>query len=291
MIPKISLEQWAVFKAVVDEGSFASAAETLNKSQSTLSYSMAKMEERLPAAVFEQRGRKAELTDFGKAMYRHASNLLSQALLIDQTAQYLASGWEQEVIIAVDALASMDEIFCALQRFSQTYPDTRIRVLETTLSGTEEALIRREADIVIAARVPPGFLAHDYGVATKLAVVAPSHPLGQSEELITEETLKLHRQIVIRDSGTRRSRDAGWLESSQRWTVSHFATSIAAIKAGLGFGFIPQEKIRNELSNGELKEILLTQGQRQTIVLYLVTTAQNHAGNATKAVVEFLLDR
>ena len=95
---------------------------------------------------------------------------------------------------------------------------------------------------------------------------------------------------MIRDSGTRRSRDAGWLEFIQRWTVSHFATSIAAIEAGLGFGFIPQEKIRNELSNGELKAIPSAQGQRQTAALYIVTTAQSHAGNATKAVVEFLLD-
>ena len=82
MVPRITLEQWAAFKAVVDEGSFARAADALNKSQSTVSYSVAKMEERLPAPVFVQAGRKAELTEFGRAMYRHAAALIQQALLL-----------------------------------------------------------------------------------------------------------------------------------------------------------------------------------------------------------------
>ena len=59
MIPKISLEQWAAFKAVVDEGSFAKAAEALNKSQSAVSYAIAKLEEQLPTPVLTQQGRRA----------------------------------------------------------------------------------------------------------------------------------------------------------------------------------------------------------------------------------------
>ena len=56
--PRISLEQWAAFKAVVDEGSFAKAAEVLNKSQSSVSYTISKMEELLPTPVLEQQGRR-----------------------------------------------------------------------------------------------------------------------------------------------------------------------------------------------------------------------------------------
>ena len=291
MIPKITLEQWAAFKAVVDAGSFAKAAETLNKSQSTVSYSLARMEERLPQPVFEQAGRKAEVTEFGRAMYRHACHLLDHANQIDQAAQYLASGWQSEVVIAADALASMDNIFCALHGFSHESPNTRIRLLETTLSGTEEALLRREADIVISARVPPGFLAENYGSVTKILVVSPSHALAQnsSGEVLTEDSLKTHRQIVVRDSGTARNQDAGWLQSEQRWTVSHFASSIAAIKAGLGFGFIPKEKISRELDKGELIALSLEYGQAQRLPLYLVLSAQSHAGLATKEVARYLL--
>ena len=60
--PRISLEQWAAFKAVVDEGSFARAAEALNKSQSSVSYAIAKLNEQLPSPVLELYGRIAVLT-------------------------------------------------------------------------------------------------------------------------------------------------------------------------------------------------------------------------------------
>lgn len=288
MIPKITLEQWASFKAVVDEGSFARAAEALNKSQSTVSYSLARMEERLPAPVFAQEGRKAELTEFGRAMYRHASNLLEQALRVDQTAAYLASDWEAEVTLAVDGIASMDEIFCALHGFSLESPQTRIRVLETTLSGTDEVLLHRKADIVITARVPPGFLADDFGFVTKIPVISPTHPLAQVAPPISEDTLRGFRQIVIRDTGVKREQDAGWLGAEQRWTVTHFGTAIEAIKAGLGFGFMPREKIRRELGDEALITLGLNFGKTQKLPLYLVASAQSHAGAATKAVIEHL---
>ena len=42
---KTSLEQWETLHAVVEEGSFALAAERLNKSQSSVSYTLAKLQE------------------------------------------------------------------------------------------------------------------------------------------------------------------------------------------------------------------------------------------------------
>ncbi len=289
MIPKISLEQWAAFRAVVEEGSFTRAAEVLNKSQSTVSYGITKMEERLPSSVFVQQGRKAELTEFGKAMYRHATALLDQALLVDQAAEYLASGWESEVVLAVDGIVPMDRIFCGLQGFSEESPQTRIRVLETTLSGTEETLLRREADVVVCGSVPPGFLSENYGVVNKVPVASPSHPVFSLEAPITEAVLKQFRQVVVRDSGTKRERSSGWLGSEQRWTVSHFATSIEALKSGLGFAFIPREKIVKALADGDLREVPVNLGREQQVPLYIVASAQSHAGLATKAVIRHLL--
>ncbi|VUD69079.1 HTH-type transcriptional regulator YhaJ [Thalassocella blandensis] len=289
-LPKITLEQWAAFKAVVDEGSFARAAEVLNKSQSTVSYSLAKMEERLPAPVLKISGRKAELTDFGKSMYRQASQLLEQALLLDKVAECHARGWEDEVTIAVDGITPIEQIFCSLQQFSLDNPQTRIRMLETTLSGTDEALLMREADIAITGYVPPGFLAQPYRTINKIAVVSPKHPLMQAPLPVTEQELRRHRQIVIRDSGKKREKDAGWLGSEQRWTVSHFSTSITAIKAGLGFGFVPKEKVLHELERGELVALPVEPGFEREIPLFLVIANQQLAGPATKAVAQSLLD-
>lgn len=290
-IPKISLEQWASFKAVVDEGSFAAAAEALNKSQSTVSYSLGKMEERLPAPLFEQQGRKAELTEFGRTMYRHASSLLQQALEVDHIAQYLVSGGASELSIVVDAIASMDKIFCALHAFSEEHPVTRIKIYETTLSGTDEMLLQNNVQLAITARVPPGFLSMDYGVVTKIPVAAPDHPLVKKAAAISEHELKQYRQIVIRDSGVKREQSAGWLQAERRWTVSHFSTSISAIKSGLGFGFVPKEKIEKELTSGELVQFEMEHGGVQTIPLYVVVPNRAAICKATQAALNHLLGK
>ncbi len=282
-LPKVTLEQWVVFRAVVEQGSFARAADLLNKSQSNVSYVIAKMEERLPAPALQQVGRKAELTELGKVLYRQALGLLDQAAAIDRLAADFASGWEAEIAVAADALTPMDRLFCALHQFSVSCATTRVRILETTLSGTDEALIERRVQIGLTPHVPPGFLAEPLWGVHMVPVVAAQHAFAKTDRPVTEAQLKRARQIVVRDSGIHREQNTGWLAADQRWTVSHFSSSIAAVKAGLGFAFVPEHKIAVELKTGELvvPKLEIQAERRLTINLVLADRAQ--AGPAVQA--------
>lgn len=284
--PRISLEQWAAFKAVIDEGSFAKAAEVLNKSQSSVSYTLSKMEELLPTPVLEQEGRKAVLTEAGKVLYRQASNLLKEAGNVELSALLLAKGWEPEVTVAVDLLVDLDPLLRALAAFSKESPSTRIVILETTLSGTDEALLERRADIILSPKVPPGFLGKPIGMVEMLPVAHPNHPLLGLKEGVTEAELRQHRQVVFKDTGIKRQQDAGWLGSEQRWTVSNGATSIKIVKRGLGFAFIPKHMIKGELESGELKPIPLVMDARKVLPTYLILSAMENAGPACKVLAE-----
>ena len=44
--------------------------------------------------MFSQQGRKAELTEIGRALYRQAQRLLDNALEVETAAQVMAWGWE-----------------------------------------------------------------------------------------------------------------------------------------------------------------------------------------------------
>ncbi|UZE95493.1 LysR family transcriptional regulator [Alkalimarinus alittae] len=281
--PRISLEQWAAFKAVVDEGSFAKAAETLNKSQSSVSYTLSKMEELLPTPVLEQQGRKAVLTEAGEVLYRKATNLLKEAGNVESSADLLAKGWEPQVTVAADLLVDFDPLIRALAAFSNESPATRIVVLETTLSGTDEALLERRADIVLSPKVPPGFLGKPLGLVEMLPVAHPNHPLFSLKTDVTEPELRQHRQVVFRDTGIKRQQDAGWLGSEQRWTVSTGATAIKIVKRGLGFAFIPPHMIKEELDAGELKRIPLDMDARKLLPFHIILSGMENAGPACKA--------
>lgn len=289
---KISLEQWLVFKTIVDEGSFAAAAEQLSKSQSTLSYAMTQMAAHLPAPVFEQAGRKAVLTPLGKVLYSKAESLLNHANALENLANAHARGLAVEISLAADALTPKELLLGALEDFSKQCPQTRIRVLETTLSGTDEALLSGQVSLALSGRTPPGFLGQQVFRVQMVAVASCHHPLAilnKSHGLIHQSDLKQARQIVIRDSGQKRQQDSGWLQADQRWTFSHFSTSIDALRRGLGFAFIPLHLAKPWIDQGELVRLQLDQGGEREIPLYLVQSAPEYAGPAVTLLAESII--
>src|SRR5690606_27778218 len=135
--------------------------------------------------------------------------------------------------------------------------------------GGSEALIKREASLAITGNLVPGFAGNAILSMRFLAVAAPDHPLHKLARPLTLSDLSLHRQLVVRDSGSRRL-DAGWLGADQRWTFSNMSTSIQAAVAGLGFAWYPEEKIARELQSGQLLPLPLTSGAERFATLYLI---------------------
>ena len=63
--PRVTLDQWRTLQAVVDHGGFAQAAEALHRSQSSVSYTVARMQDQLGVPLLRIDGRKAVLTEAG----------------------------------------------------------------------------------------------------------------------------------------------------------------------------------------------------------------------------------
>lgn len=303
-IPKISLEQWISFKAVVDEGSFARAAEALNKSQSSISYAIARLNEQLPSPVLRIEGRKAVLTEEGHVLYRRAASLLQLAEETEDVAQQLAQGLETQITLALDNLTDIRQIIPALARVSGQYPLTRVRILETALSGTEEALLEKKADLAIGPTVPVGFSGSPLRQIRMIPVAHPDHPLFMSHEnqppqvldsvgsatRLSEWELRSHRQVVLADSGQRRTRDSGWLGAEQRWTVSHFSSSLKILRAGLAFGFLPQDWVEEDLRSGRLRRLPMSCEADRLLQLYLISPAVQTLGPASTLLASSLRD-
>ena len=289
--PRVSLEQWLAFKTVVDCGSYAMAAQTLIKSQSSISYAIARLNEQLPQPVLILDGRKAVMTDAGQVLYRHAERLLNQASQAEAIASSLALGFESEVAIAVDVLVEVGSLVCAFEEFSQEFPHTRIRVLETSLSGTTEALLEKTADLVIGTKTPPGFQSRLLLQVKMIAVAAPGHPLVKNREDVSELELRSMRQVVLGDTGTFREQDSGWLQADQRWTVSHFSTSIKLLRSGLVFAFLPQNWIEQELAEGSLQRIPLAPSMDRLLQVHMMLADNQAAGPATKALYETIFEK
>jgi DNA-binding transcriptional LysR family regulator len=289
--PRISLEQWRALQAVVDAGGYAQAAALLHKSQSAITYAIQRIETLLQVKLFAISGRKARLTGSGEVLYRRARGLLQEAESLEGAGRHLAAGWESELKLAVEIIFPTWLLLRCFELFAQERPDTRIELYETVLSGTDEALIERRVDLAICSLVPPGFMGDALMPMKFIAAAHPEHALHRLAHDLTAQDLRQYRQLVIRDSGSLRSRNAPWLGAGQRWTVSHKATQIHAAVMGLGFAWFAQDTIRTELAQGLLKPLPLREGAEMFVELYLVYADRDYAGPGAQRLAGILREQ
>ena len=148
----MDIRQLEYFLAIVDHGGFNRAAAALYVSQPSLSQAVRALERDLGSDLFHRIGRKAVLTEAGKALIepaREAVRSLHTARARVSAVRELRRGQLDIVAMpspAVDPLTSM------IQRFSARYPDVSVRV--------RAAFVQREVtDQVRAGSAELGLLA------------------------------------------------------------------------------------------------------------------------------------
>jgi DNA-binding transcriptional LysR family regulator len=276
--PRITLEQWRCLVAVVDYGGYAQAAEQLNKSQSSVTYAVQKLQSMLKVRAFEIQGRKAVLTGTGEMLYRRARALLEDAGGVERAARKSSAGYESEIALAVEVLFPMWLMLQCLERFGAESPHTRIEMLESVIEGTQEAISRGAVDLAISPFIPPGFNGEPLILVRFVPVAHPDHPLHRLRREITVRDLRNHRHLVVRDTASVRKKDNAFVEVAQRWTFTNMSTSIGAASRGYGFAWFPEHKIRSELADGTLKVLPLRGGRERMVQVYLVFPDRDAAG-------------
>lgn len=279
--PRISIDQWRALVSVVDFGGYAQASSQLHKSQSAVTYAVQKIEAALGVKAFEIQGRKAVLTPTGQLLYRRARGLLDEASSIEKAARSLSAGWEAEIQVVTEHIFPTWLILDCLAEFGAEAPDTRIELIESVLGGTHEALQLGQADLAIAGSVPAGCSGEPLMRVRFVLAAHPDHPLHHLGRKITPKDLGAHRQLVVRETGTRRATRT-FVEAAQRWTVSSMSTSIIAARSGYGYAWLPEYKILDELAAGTLKPLPLREGAERFSELYVIFADRDAAGPGTQ---------
>lgn len=279
--PLVTLDQWYIFKVVVEQGSFQAAADYLIKSQSTISYAIQKMQENLGVRLFEQKGRRAVVTEIGRQMLQRADELLAQAQTIERLADDYSAGWEPLLKIMVSSQILPAHILpLTTKAFAEQCNVTSIEFQSGTLSGVTDAAVHGTADLVISNVIPPGFQGEKLCYIELSRFVHHMHPLAKMTETLDEAELKKHAQIVVSDSSKYRRIDIGWLGSAQRWTVDSFHESMNLMLNGLGHGTLPVQFAAENVEKGLLTELVVEGQSRTGCQLYLIYTNRKALGLA-----------
>jgi DNA-binding transcriptional LysR family regulator len=267
---KSTLDEWEVLHAVVQLGGFAPAAEQLNRSQSTISYAIARLQERLGIKLLELKGRKAHLTELGRVLLTDAEPHLTGFHQLEQRAHSLASGGESEIRVSVDSIFPNDRLFGALFEFSQQFPYVRPRLRQATFLSSDSEFLAHEAHICVAGLASLEYYVKPILGIRMLAVARVDHPLHSFPQPLSRINLIQHTIVTI--EGVAPGVPKGQPRSpAQRFlSVTTIEAAIAAVRSGLCFGWLPIYRIQPYLDSGELLPLRMPVGGIREVRLSVV---------------------
>lgn len=239
----MDLDLLRCFATIVEEGSFTRAGERLNRTQSTISLQVKRLEEQIGRRLFVRTARSLHLTDDGERLLGPTRELLR---LHDRTlAQITEPDIAGSVRLGVPEDFATAHLPQVLSAFTESHP---LVELEVTCDLTLNLLDRFRAgafDLVIVKREPSEAPA---GVQVwrepLLWVAREGFPLREFD------TLPL---VLSPEPCVYRKRATVALDSiGRRWRIAYTSTSLAgaqaAVHAGLGISVLPREMIPDGLA-------------------------------------------
>ena len=288
---KTTLEQWVTLQEIDKAGSIQGAALALNKSHTTLIYSIKKLEQQLSVTLLEVKGRRAGLTEQGKSLLRRANGMLEQAQDLEVLGQQISAGVESQIILAIDHLCDPSLLYVPMAKYLKQNSLTSIQVIETSLSKTNEMVTSQEADIAIITLPITNYPAEAFSLTNMIPVVSVDHALAH-KSLLTLADFATHCQIVVRDLGAggahEESQNVGWLKANQRVTVDNFDHAVRAIEQGVGFGRLP-DHILAKHNQGQLKVLEVAESHKYQVPLHISLPKGSKTGPAARCFYDVLL--
>ncbi|RWC97527.1 MAG: LysR family transcriptional regulator [Mesorhizobium sp.] len=257
MLDALTLDQLRMFVAVAEAGSFRLAAARLGRAQSAVSHSVANLEMELGTPLFDRNSHRPVLTVEGRALLEDSRSLLLRADLLRAKARGMGSGLEIELTVMADTLFPVSIIGEALGRLHAAFPSVSVELRSGTLGQPAHALLGGTADIAITVGEDLRDSRLEFEALTPVSltsVVGATHPLASraKEARVSAVDLADFVQVVLVDpSGRTQGTDFGVL-SQRRWRVGSQAEKLELIRAGVGWGRLPEWLIAGDFKEGRL---------------------------------------
>jgi DNA-binding transcriptional LysR family regulator len=251
-----TLDQLRVFLAVAESGSFSAAGRRLNRRQSVISYTIANLEAQLGGLVLFDRGRRRPaLTEVGKTMLAEAQKLTLGVEGLLARARGLKAGLEPELAVAVDVMMPTERLTCILVAFRDAFPTVTLRLNVEGLGSVAQLVLDRTCAVGVSGPLAVGVGGLEQkpvGGVNLVHVAAPGHPLARLGRTLTLADVQGHVQLVLSDrSALSRGQDFGVL-SPETWRLADLGAKHALLRAGLGWGGMPELSVRDDIDAGRL---------------------------------------
>jgi DNA-binding transcriptional LysR family regulator len=251
------------FMVVARERSFTRAAAQLGVSQSALSHAMRNLESRLDVRLLTRTTRSVAPTEAGEKLLTRLGPQFQQIEDELLALHELRDKHAGNIRLTAGEHAMNSVLWPALRPFLQRYPDIHVEV--TVDNGLTDIVDGRfDAGIRLGEQVAKDMIAVKIAPEMRMAVVASPDYLARFGTPVSPRELEHHRCINMR-LPTRGGLYAWEFEQGDQvlrvrvegqLTLNTLPQRIDAALAGLGFCYVPEDTIAEDVSSEKLVRVL-----------------------------------
>jgi len=256
------LDQLKAFYAVVKEGGFERAAESLHLSQPAISIRIKELEKQLDIELFNRLGRRVRLTDAGRVVEEYTSRLMVVLSEMNQAIDEVKGLERGQLRCGAPTTIAVHLLPKVLVQFKKRFPRIEVKLLVSSTAESERRILADELDIALVAGTitnPDNFKIFHYLTDEFVLITPIGHPLAKSRRVSLKQIG--HLPLILREKRSlpRSIIDEGFRAAGLPYRCTmEIATSEAlkrAVAEGLGCSIVSLCSIQMERKAGALAHV------------------------------------
>lgn len=251
------------FAAVAEERSFTRAAAQLGTSQSALSFTLRRLEERLGVRLLTRTTRSVSATEAGERLLRTLRPALEQIGAELAALSELREKPAGNIRITAGEHSAEAVLWPTLATFVPEYPDIKVEVI-VDYGLTDIVAERYDAGVRLGEQVAKDMIAVRIGPDFRMVVVGAPSYFERKPRPKTPQDLTAHDCINLRLPTygglfpwefEKRGRELK-VRVEGPLVFNNLALRLHAALAGLGLAYVPEDRVLPYLADGRLVRVL-----------------------------------
>lgn len=263
----LNLNQLRIFYACGKHQTFSDAAEELLLTQPAVTIQIRELEAYLGMGLFHRRGKRIELTEAGRILFKYAQKIFDLAALAERSMWQLKDLKTGILKVGTNKVYIRYMMPRVVSSFQEKYPAVQVSLYGGSSAEIVKSLIDHNIELgVIPAKssYPPQLKVIPFTQEELVLALARDHPLNRKPKISLEDLAK--ESLVIREKGsyTREIILDRYREAKIKPHILTEANSWDFIKeqviAGNGIAFLAEWTLKEELAAGSLNTRVISEG-------------------------------
>lgn len=263
----LNLNQLRIFYACGKHQTFSDAAEELLLTQPAVTIQIRELEAYLGMGLFHRRGKRIELTEAGRILFKYAQKIFDLAALAERSMWQLKDLKTGILKVGTNKVYIRYMMPRVVSSFQEKYPAVQVSLYGGSSAEIVKSLIDHNIELgVIPAKssYPPQLKVIPFTQEELVLALARDHPLNRKPKISLEDLAK--ESLVIREKGsyTREIILDRYREAKIKPHILTEANSWDFIKeqviSGNGIAFLAEWTLKEELAAGSLNTRVISEG-------------------------------